>query len=83
VDFKRSNFRIMRNHAHQLQLLTYANPKTDSRLTASRSTTEAPHFKQMELSVKRITKHPHPNAHPRRPHPNASASFLNLLAKNI
>ena len=83
MDFKLKNFIIMNNYAHQLRRIT-AKDKSDTKLTASRSTTKLPRcFKQMEIEVKRITKR-HPNANSRKQHPHhGSASYLNMLSKNI
>lgn len=83
MDFKLKNFIIMNNYAHQLRRITVKD-KSDTKLTASRSTTKLPRcFKQMEIEVKRITKRHH-NANNRKIHPqNGSASYVNLLSKNI
>jgi hypothetical protein len=82
MDFKLKNFIIMNNYAHQLRRIN-CKGKQDSRLTASRSSTkEAKHFKEMEMEVKRMTKR-NAGTSRKQPGPNSSASFANLLSKNI
>lgn len=80
MDFKLKNFIIMNNYANQLRRI-HSKDKSDTKLTASRSTTHVARcFKEMEMEVKRITKKP---TNGKKHSNNGSGSFVNLLSKNI
>jgi len=82
MDFKLKNYKVMNNYAHQLKQFNSCKSKNDTNLTASHSSTkEGKYFKEMEHGIKKITKR-RPNDSRKRNN-NASASFINMLAKNI
>ena len=80
MDFKLKNFVIMNNYTYQLRRMKFGKERGDENLTGSRSSTkEGKHFKELEMEVKKITK----RQGSRKGNHNASASFTNLLIRNI
>lgn len=82
MDFKLKNFIIMNNYAYQLKRINFCKDSND--LTASRSSTkEGRHFKELEIEVKKITKKNAGSSRRKGNNNNGSASFTNLLIRNI
>lgn len=79
MDFKLKNFVIMNNYTYQLRRMKLGKEREELWAGSGSSTKEGKHFKELEMEVKKITK----RQGSRKGNHNASASFTNLLVRNI